>query len=290
MVDLHTHSTASAGSNSPAELAALAKNKGLSVFALTDHDTTMGLEEAGIAAKEMGLGFIPGIELEISTAEIPAAIPIGGEFHLLGLGISPGDPDFTEGVDTLARRRKERNLEIIKRMEEINIKADYEELLALSGGYIVGRLHFASLLVKRRVVRNLEQAFTRYLGKGKPLYVPKAGLEFNHALSVIKKAGGLAVLAHPMTLYLAWGRLPNYIKQLKDQGLQGIEAWHPGAKVRDCKRLESLAKSLGLFVTAGSDFHGKARPDRKLGITAGNRKIEMSLLETIPELMEKVRY
>jgi len=290
MVDLHTHSTASDGSYSPTELVALAKSRGLSVLALTDHDTSMGLEEAGIAAKEAGLGFIPGIELEISseTGVKPPEEAAAGEFHLLGLGINHREPAFAEAVVTLARRRKERNLEILKRMEELNIKADYEEVAALSGGHIVGRPHFASLLVKRRIVKDLEQAFDRYLGKGRPLYVPKVGLEFDHALSIIKKAGGLAILAHPMSLYLAWGRLPKYIERLRDRGLQGIEAWHPGAKVRDCKRLEILGKSLGLYITAGSDFHGKARPDRKLGITAGNRKIESSFLDAIPELTKYI--
>ena len=276
MVDLHTHSTASDGSYSPTELVALAKNRGLSVLALTDHDTVMGLEEAEKAAKKAGIGFIPGIELDINS--------ISGEFHLLGLGIDRLNPAFRDGVAALAGRRVERNLEILKRMEELNIKAAYEEIQALSGGYSVGRPHFASLLVKRRIVKNLEQAFSRYLGKGKPLYVPKEGMEFDHALSIIKEAGGLAILAHPMSLYMAWGRLPGFIKNLKERGLQGIEAWHPAAKVTDCRRLEDLGLSLGLYITAGSDFHGEVRRDRQLGITAGNRKINRSLLDAIPEL------
>jgi predicted metal-dependent phosphoesterase TrpH len=116
------------------------------------------------------------------------------------------------------------------------------------------------------------------------LYVPKEGLELGEALRLIKEAGAIAVLAHPMSLYVSWGRLPGLVKDLAEQGLDGIEAWHPTAKVRSCKRLEELAIHLGLFVTAGSDFHGESRPDRKLGITAGGRKIEETVLAAIPPL------
>jgi predicted metal-dependent phosphoesterase TrpH len=143
------------------------------------------------------------------------------------------------------------------------------------------------LLVKRGIVKNREQAFARYLGQGKPFYVPKAGLDFDRAQALIRESGGLPILAHPMSLYVAWGRLPALIEELKGRGLAGIEAWHPTAKLRECHRLEELGKKLGLHITAGSDFHGEARPNRKLGHTCAGRKIEDSLLEAIPELSEK---
>ena len=279
MIDLHTHSKVSDGSFSPSQLMEMGAKRGLSVLALTDHDTINGLEEAQLAAKNAGLGFIPGIELEISMPE-----KVSGEFHVLGLGINRPSPAFTEAVGVLARRREERNREILKRMESLGIKASYDELLALFGGHSIGRPHFAALLVKQKVVKNVEQAFSRFLGRGRPLFVPKPGLEFGHAVTVIRESGGLAILAHPMSLYVAWGRLPGLIGSLKDQGLDGLEAWHPTSKVQECRRLEDLAKSLGLYITAGSDFHGEIRRDRKLGITAGGKKIERSLLDAIPPL------
>ena len=281
LIDLHTHSTASDGSYSPRELITLALKRGISILALTDHDTIMGLEEAENAAKEAGIGFIPGIELEISGENA-----VTGEFHLLGLGITKPGPDFTNALADLYQRRKERNLEILERMKEMNITANYNEIVAFSGGHSVGRPHFASYLVKNRIARNTEQAFDRYLGKGKPLYVPKEGLELEQALSIIKGAGGIAVLAHPMSLYVSWGKLPDLIKSLADRGLQGIEAWHPTAKVQECKRLAELGKSLRLIVSAGSDFHGELRRDRKLGITSGSKKIDLSLLEAMPDFTE----
>jgi predicted metal-dependent phosphoesterase TrpH len=230
----------------PAALVALAAARGLSVLSLTDHDTINGLDEAELAAKNCGLGFIRGIELEISMPEA-----VTGEFHLLGLNLGRDCPAFTQAVAALAKGREDRNRQILDRMEELGVSASYDELAALSGGHSIGRPHFASLLVKRRIVKNIEQAFKKYLGRGRPFYAPKTGLDFDRAVSSIHESDGL-------------------------------EAWHPAAKVRSCKRLEELGASLGLFVTAGSDFHGEARPDRKLGITAGDKKIEDKLLETLP--------
>jgi predicted metal-dependent phosphoesterase TrpH len=133
-------------------------------------------------------------------------------------------------------------------------------------------------------VNTREQAFTQYLGRGKPLFVPRRALTFDQAVALIKESEGIAVLAHPMSLYIAWGRLPSFVQGLKDRGLDGLEAWHPTAKSRACKRLEALGRSLGLCVTEGSDFHGDARPNRKLGHSAENREIADSVLEALPEL------
>ena len=282
MVDLHTHSTASDGSFSPSSLMAEAVKRHLSAIALTDHDTTTGLAEAAKAARELEILFIPGIELEIEweKAASPGGpmINAGGEFHLLGLGIDRPSPAFGAAVEELSRRREKRNLLIVERMNNAGIAASYDEIKALAGGHSIGRPHFAAFLVKKGVVKNREQAFLRYIGRGKPFYIPKAGLEFGQAVEVIHESGGIAVLAHPMSLYVAWGKLPDLIKSLKERGLDGLEAWHPTAKVSACKRLEDLGKKLALSVTAGSDFHGEARPGRKLGITAGGKKIDESFL------------
>ena len=290
MIDLHTHSTASDGSFSPSALIAEAAKRNISVIALTDHDTTGGLMEAAEAAALRNIQFIPGIELEIAWNR-------EGEFHLLGLGIDRPSQAFNEAVEELARRRLERNLEIINRMEKAGIPASYSEISSLAIkpdecgnegdkpkiiNNSIGRPHFAAFLVRRKIVKNREQAFVRYLGKGKPFYIPKIGLEFERAVQAIKESGGIAVLAHPLSLYLSWGRLPDLVKSLKEKGLDGLEAWHPAAKAVSCRRLEELGVKLGLCITAGSDFHGEVRPDRKLGITAGGKKIDEALLEKLP--------
>jgi len=303
MVDFHTHSNISDGDLSPAALVKEAVKQGLTALALTDHDTIGGLESAKIAAKEENLHFIPGIEVNINwtrgnSTNAPGLGP-GGEFHLLGLGIKSPTSDFISAVEGLSRKREVRNREILDRMIELSIiapsgqDAAWEELLTIAGGKSesskgagnsLGRPHFAAFLIRHKIVKNANQAFARYLGVGKPLYVPKEGLIFEEAAALIRSSGGIPILAHPISLFVAWGRLPDLIKTLKDMGLMGLEAWHPTAKPGSCRRLETLAKSLNLYVTEGSDYHGAIRPDRKLGFSSRGRKIDDSLLEAIPEL------
>jgi predicted metal-dependent phosphoesterase TrpH len=286
MVDLHTHSTASDGSLSPEALIREAARLKISAIALTDHDSIKGLAYARNEAKRWGIRFIPGIEIEINYSG-------RGQFHLLGLGIARPSAAFMAAVEKLSRLREERNLEILGRMRGMGIEAgmgELEEMARGPGGEgdpapSVGRPHFASLLIKRGIVKNQEQAFARYLGMGKPLYVPKPGLDFEQAQALIRESAGLPVLAHPLSLYLSWNRLPAFLEELKDQGLAGIEAWHPAAKDRECRRLEAMARDLGLHITAGSDFHGAVRPDRRLGHSCGGRKIDDAVLEAIPELL-----
>jgi predicted metal-dependent phosphoesterase TrpH len=284
MIDLHTHSSASDGSLRPAALIAAAAEQGITALALTDHDTLAGLEEAREAAERRGVRFIPGVELEITWESGTSTVAPPGEFHLLGLGITQPSRSFFDALRSLMADRERRNREILVKLEEIGLKADYEELRALAGEGSVGRPHIAGLLMSRGLVKNREEAFSRYLGKGRPFYVPRQGLRFANALRIIAESGGIPVLAHPLSLFVAWGRLPGLIGELADQGLAGIEAWHPTAKPRSCRRLEQLGKDLGLYVTEGSDFHGDSRPDRTLGYSAENRKIGEDVLARIPPL------
>ena len=298
MIDLHTHSSFSDGDLSPQTLINEAVKLGLRAIALTDHDTIKGLESAKTAAAlitdnksdENGkFHLIPGIEININWTKAPC-IGSGGEFHLLGLGIRSPSQAFISAVNILAHRREMRNREILDRMVELSLidQADQEsvwnELCAISGGNSLGRPHFAAFMVKRKISRNVKQAFSRYLAVGKPLYAHKEGLPFEEAAALIRESGGIAVLAHPLSLYIAWGRLPDMIKILKDMGLMGIEAWHPIAKRGSCRRLEALAKSLNLYVTEGSDYHGAFRADTRLGYSNKGRKINDNVLEAIPEL------
>jgi predicted metal-dependent phosphoesterase TrpH len=290
MIDLHTHSSASDGDLPPGELIEKAAAMGMTAIALTDHDTVSGIAEAETAAKSRKIAFIPGIELEITT-EAPAETEktaectmVAGEFHLLGLGIRHPSGAFLETLSHLAGARERRNLCMVEKMRETGLELSYDEVKAYAGGKVIGRPHFGHFLINRKLVKNQEQAFKRYLAKGRPFFVPKEGLEFDRAVTLIHESGGIAVLAHPMSLYVAWGRLPGLIKALKERGLDGIEAWHPTTKPKECARLEELGKSLGLRISAGSDFHGSARPDRKLGYTAGGRTIDDSVLAAIPEL------
>ncbi|MDR2551769.1 MAG: PHP domain-containing protein [Treponema sp.] len=290
MIDLHTHSTASDGSLTPAGLVEKAALAGLNTLALTDHDTLAGLEEAEKAARNQGISFIPGVELEIQTPGSFSSPP-AGEFHLLGLGITMPTAEFLDTLRYLAETRERRNHKMVEKMKEAGIEVHYDDIRAFAGGAglspasrvspLVGRPHFGAFLVSRRLAKNQEQAFRRWLGRGRPFYVPREGLDFEKAVRLIHESGGAAVLAHPMSLYVSWGRLPAFLETLKEKGLDGLEAWHPTAGVKDCKRLEETGRNLELCITAGSDFHGSARPDRRLGYTSGNRKIEDRFMEEL---------
>ena len=140
---------------------------------------------------------------------------------------------------------------------------------------VIGRPHIAAELVKKKIVKNSQQAFNKYLAKGKPWYASRIGLNLDEAIVAIKESDGIPVIAHPMSLYISWGKLPETLQDFYERGVCGLEAFHPGARVTECLRLEELARKIGYFVTAGSDFHGeKIRSDRKLGFTCGGKKID----------------
>ena len=266
MIDLHTHSRASDGSFSPSDLVLHAASQGISVLALTDHDSVAGNDEASRAAEGAGIRFIPGIELDIEWKP--------GECHLLGLGLKIVHQDLVTLLERLQADRLERNVGIIEKMRAGGIDIDLERVKAIAGGGTLGRPHFAQFLVENKVVRNRQQAFDRYLAKDRPYYLDRKGVPLDEGISAIRASGGVPVLAHPLSLYISWGALPSVIEDFRNRGIAGLEAWHPAARIVECERLEALAQSLGLFVTAGSDFHGAARPDRKIGKTAGRRSID----------------
>lgn len=267
MIDLHVHTTASDGQFSPSQIIQMAVDKGLSRIAITDHDTAAGLEEAKAAAQELKINFVAGTELNISFPT--------GEFHLLGLGFTHISPSLNEIFEGLVKSRQERNENIISKMQKDGVQISLEEVQKDYPDTILGRPHFAAELVKKKVVKNRQMAFDKYLAKGRPWYVDRVGANLDQAIVAIKESGGLPVVAHPMSLYLSWGKLPETLQNFYERGVAGIEAYHPGARMTECLRLEELARKIGFFVTAGSDFHGpKVRADRKLGHTCNDKPIE----------------
>jgi predicted metal-dependent phosphoesterase TrpH len=293
LLDLHTHSTASDGKLSPAALVRAAAAKGISTLAITDHDTISGLAEAELEAQKLRLRLIHGVEIEINWQEFPpistnfqaGAEDSGGmrrEFHLLGLGIDRPTTEFLKLMEELRESRENRNLMIVKKMRELGLPCDLDEIYALSGTSFIGRPHFAEYLVQKKVVRNVESAFKKFLAKGECLFIPRRGADFERSLRLIKDSGGISVLAHPTTLYVSWGHMPGILQKLREAGLDGLEAWHPITTVHESRRLLSLAQPLGLCITAGSDFHGEGRRDRTLGLSSGNTKITSSLCDFSP--------
>ena len=267
MIDLHVHTTASDGQYSPAQIIGKAAEKNLKAIAITDHDTVAGLEEAKAAGRELGVTVVPGIELNITFPT--------GEFHLLGLGIKTPSPSLINIVENVIKNRNDRNAQIIEKMNQDGVPLTVEELQADFPNTVIGRPHFAAELVKHGVVKTRQQAFDQYLARGRKWYVPRVCTNLDEAIVALKESGAVPVVAHPMSLYLSWGRLPDFLKDCYEKGVMGIEAFHPGARVTECLRLEELGRKIGFIITAGSDFHGeKIRSDRRLGHTAGGKKIE----------------
>ncbi len=261
------------GTYTPESLVDLALETGLGALALTDHDSLAGLERAAARARGTGLVIVGGVELEIACDT--------GEFHLLGLGLDGDRADLDEALRVVRRDREERNVRMAARLTAGGIPVTLEELAASSGGGIVSRAHFARLLVRKGVVKRTDDAFARYIGKGRPFYEPRRTLALPEALRLIRRAGGIAVVAHPLSLGLAGPALRQFLAHARDAGVVAIEAWHPKAALRDCRRLERLAGSLGLAVTAGSDFHGLNIPQRRIGHTAGGLPIDDRFLAAL---------
>ena len=267
MIDLHVHTTASDGQYTPAQIIQKAADKNIKVIAITDHDTTAGLEEAKRAGAELGVTVVPGIEINITFPT--------GEFHLLGLGLKAPSKSLNIIVENVIKNRFERNSMIIQKMNEDGVDITLEELEADFPGTVLGRPHFAAELVKHGVVKTRQEAFDQYLARGRKWYVPRVCTNLDEAIVAIRESGGVPVIAHPMSLYLSWGRLPEFLTDCYEKGVVGIEAFHPGARVTECLRLEELGCKIGFVITAGSDFHGeKIRSDRRLGHTCGGKKIE----------------
>ena len=267
MIDLHVHSTASDGQYTPSEIIQKAAEKNVSLIALTDHDTINGNNEAKIEAEKSGISFIPGVELSINFPT--------GEFHLLGLGLKTISSSLQQILNAVVENRHIRNEKIVNLMRADGVDITLVEIYKEFPNTVLGRPHFAAMLQKKGIVRLRQQAFDRFRAHGRPWYVKKVGTNLDEAILAIRESGGAPVIAHPMSLFLSWGKLPDALKNFYDRGVVGMEAWHPGARVTECLRLEELGKKIGYFITAASDFHGeKIRADRKLGHTAGNKKIE----------------
>ena len=267
MIDLHVHTTASDGQYTPSQIIQKAAGKNIKVIAITDHDTTEGLTEAKEEGKKLGITVVPGIEINISFPT--------GEFHLLGLGLKNNSASLNIIVENVIKNRNERNQQMIQKMNEDGVPITEEELHSDFPGTVIGRPHFAAELVKHGVVKTRQQAFDQYLARGRKWYVPRVCTNLDEAIVAIQESGGVPVIAHPMSLYLSWGKLPDMLQECFEKGVVGIEAFHPGARVTECLRLEELGRKIGFIITAGSDFHGeKIRADRKLGHTCGGKKIE----------------
>lgn len=253
-IDLHLHSTASDGMLPPGAVVAAARTAGLSAIALTDHDTVDGLPEARAAAESAGIRFVAGIEL--------SAEHDGIEVHVLGLHLA--DPVGLAGrLAVLRTERVERARAIVARLGELGIAISFESVLANAAGGSVGRPHVARALIEAGAVRDFREAFDRYLGAGRPGFVPKRMLSPAEAVAMIHSAGGLAVWAHPGT-----HASEQFVAFLAAAGLDGLEVLHPSHGPETVQRLQAVCETRSLVPSGGSDWHATPGVSRTLGAQA----------------------
>ena len=273
-VDLHAHSTASDGTLAPRDVVRAASQAGLTAIALTDHDTIAGIADAADEARLLGIDFLPGIE-------ISCEYPRPGTLHMLGYGIRPGDPTLARMTANLVAGRNERNDKMITLLREQGVPITLEMVKAVAGGDVIGRPHFARVLMDLGVVSNNAQAFGRYLGSGGSAYVDKERLSAKRAIGMIHAAGGIACLAHPTQLRKEnSAQVRQEIKNLADFGLDAVEVIHSDHRDSVVAELTEIADDYGLLKTGGSDFHGSNKPHIALG-TAHDRRIPRAFYEAI---------
>lgn len=242
-VDLHLHSTASDGTQPPADVVRRAAEAGLEGLSLTDHDTVDGLEEASRAAREEGLRFLPGAELSANEPD--------RSVHVLAYGFDPEDPGLQAFFRAYREDRVRRAKEIAERFRSLGVPLEYEAVRRQAGDGVPTRAHVARALVREGLLPDERTVFGEYLSRGKPAFVEKRPTPPSEVFGKVHAAGGVAVLAHP-----GWTHGPEEIRRWVDQGLDGVEVLHPRNHRKVRRRLDELAEELDLLRTGGSDWHG----------------------------------
>lgn len=275
-IDLHTHSQASDGTDSPGQLVRNAQIQGLAAVAVTDHDTVSGLDEAEAAARDLGLEFVRGCELSTST-EL-------GEMHVLGLWLPRDLAPLQDRLQYLRRKRSERNVRIVEKLQGLGVEIELDEVLHEARGESVGRPHIAAVLVRKGYVKDVSEAFKEYLGYYGRAYLPKEVLQPEEAVEVLSSLGATVCLAHPMLQKLPEGWLEAFIERLLPCGLTAIEAYHSEHSEAASRRCLELARHYGLGVSGGSDYHGTNKPRIRLGKGYGSLRVPYSVLEELREM------
>lgn len=255
--DLHTHTVHSDGTLSPSELVRRAHSGGVAVLALTDHDITSGIDEARLAAQVAGIVLVPGVEISVSWAE--------QTLHVVGLGIDPHTPSLQAGLAEHLEFRDWRAVEIGRRLERRGVPDACAGARALARGVLVSRTHFAQYLVASGHASDQRAAFSKYLSRGKPGYVPGQWASLPQALEWIHAAGGQAVLAHPARYKLSATKLQQLLAEFRDAGGEAIEVVSGSHSRDDCLRFAMLAGHFGFLASCGSDYHGPEMPWIDLG-------------------------
>ena len=278
-IDLHIHSRASDGSLSPSEILALAQRLKLGAISITDHDTLDGSKEALAIGLPNSLKFLTGIEI---SAIPPPPFICSGSFHILGYAIDLNDFGLNQKLQKLQSARKNRNPQIVKRLNQLGMAFSFAELLNFVPQGQIGRPHIAQLMVKKGYAVSVNAAFDNFLSQGRPAYVDKFRLTAEQAMHLILAAGGVPVLAHPFLMGIQnEARLEDLIASLKSKGLKGIEVYYPEIPPDETDHYISLARHHELLMTGGTDFHGTLKPKIQMGTGKGDFFVPYALYQNL---------
>lgn len=261
MIDLHLHTTASDGEYNPKDVIKLAKENGVDTVAIADHDTVAGLEEAIEEGKKIGVEVISAVELNANVEK--------GKMHILGYYIDYKDAEFVKAMESLKKDREDRNNEFIDEFHKQNVNITLEQVKKYAIGSIIAKPHFARALYDNGYIKDIEEAYTNYFNVPPMKNIKRQSITPKQAIELIKNAGGIAVIAHPVTLKLDDNELDEKIKELKKYGLDGMECYNNIHTKEDIAKLKEIANKNNMLITAGSDFHG---PITTPGVIIGRGK------------------
>lgn len=263
--DLHIHTTASDGLLTPEEVVRWARVKRLKAVAITDHDTVNGIDAAIAAAEKYNIEVVPGIEF--------STVYDDEEIHILGYYIAYGEQWFLEMLEKIHNSRYERASKIIGKLNDMGVNITLDEVIKIAEDGILGRPHIARAMIDKGYMSSIKEAFKNYIGKGCPAYVERYKLSCAEAVDVIKRLGGISVLAHPGLI-----RNRSYITQIVKLGIDGIEVYHSKHDEDTTREALNIAKSYNLFITGGSDCHGMKVNDEPI---LGNFSVDYKYVEKL---------
>jgi len=264
------------GTLTPTQLVERAKKNNIEVMAITDHDNVDGLKEGRQEAEKKGITFVNGIEISANFKD--------KDIHILGYFLNLEDKEFLGWLKKLQKKRHNRTLKILSKLSDLGIDISFSEVEGEVLGNVIGRPHIAKMIIKKGFSATMDEVFDRYLGDGKPAYVPKVGVDMVEVVKKLKANGAVVILAHPHLISHPDDTMINIIDSLVKNGLDGLELYYPNIETRKKNKLLKIAKRRDLILTGGSDFHGLNRANIDIGM--GNIPIEV--FKKIVEKKEKI--
>lgn len=279
-IDLHTHSNCSDGSMTPTELVAHAAERGLKAIALSDHDTVAGIDEALEAGKRYGVEIVPAIEFSVQSDT---------ETHILGFYIDHKCERLKDALENINKVRWQRTVNTCENLQRLGFDVSMDEALRIAPSGLIGRAHFARILMEKGYTKSVKEGFEKYLANGRPAYDGTQYLTAEMAVKLIEDIGGVSFVAHPHLIRLSDESLREFLIMLKGYGLCGIEGYYNEYTPEMQEYFHNLARELGLEISGGTDYHAKMKPHIEIGIGQDNMQIPYSVLENIKKIVSEKR-